>query len=189
MNPDHIPSTVPTLAFEGYLLRGVVPEDAEDLFSFLSDKEVTRFTTPQIDALEQVKELIALLIERFEKRQSIYWVIETQSAKRAIGRCHFISWSEQESTAEIGYYLAREYWNKGIMTRSIQAVVRYGFETLELNRIQATVVRENLASARVLEKVGFAREGDSKAFAFRRGQYFDTVKYSISVEEFRHSCE
>lgn len=189
MNPEHIPTTVPTLALEGYLLRGVVPEDAEDLFSFLSDREVTRFTTPQIDTLEQVKELIALLIERFEKRQSIYWVIETQPAQRAIGRCHIISWNEQESTAEIGYYLAREYWNKGIMTRAIQAVARYGFETLEFKRIQATVVRENLASARVLEKVGFSPEGDSRAFAFRRGQYFDTVKYSISEEEFRHACE
>jgi len=82
-------------------------------------------------------------------------------------------------SAEIGYWLGEEYWNRGIVTEAVHAVTRYAFTSLEMMRLQAEVFEWNTASMRVLEKAGFTREGVLRKSAFKDRKWVDQVVYSM----------
>lgn len=85
-------------------------------------------------------------------------------------------------SAELGYWLAEPFWGKGIMTRAVLAYRDYAIKTFNLNRIFAEPYMTNPASARVLEKAGFVREGVLKAHAFKDGKVLDQYMYSYVPE-------
>lgn len=80
---------------------------------------------------------------------------------------------------EIGYWLGKPYWNKGIMTEALKKFCEYCFEHRELSRIEALVFSHNHASMRVLEKVGFEKEGYLKKCYIKQGRYVDSVLYAL----------
>lgn len=82
-------------------------------------------------------------------------------------------------SAEVGYWLGEPFWNKGIASYAIRLIVVYGFETLGLERIYATVYDFNKASQRVLEKSGFTFEGRSRKAVIKNGIILDDIRYSI----------
>jgi [ribosomal protein S5]-alanine N-acetyltransferase len=82
-------------------------------------------------------------------------------------------------SAELGYWLGEVYWNKGIASCAIRLAVTYGFETLGLERIYASVYDFNKASQRVLEKSGFVFEGRSRRSVIKNGIILDDMRYSI----------
>lgn len=84
---------------------------------------------------------------------------------------------------ELGYWLAREYWGRGIMTEAACAFTRYAFETFPCTRIYAGVFGWNGASARVLEKAGYTLEGRHRHGVFKDGEYTDHLIYGILREE------
>ncbi len=81
--------------------------------------------------------------------------------------------------AEMGYWLAEPYWGKGIMPRAIKQMVKYAFDTFEINRIFARPFGRNLASQRVLEKVGFTYETRFDKVLIKDGQIEDELFYSV----------
>ena len=81
-------------------------------------------------------------------------------------------------TAEIGYWLGEPFWGRGIATRAVTALTRWGFETLELERIEARVFATNPASIRVLEKAGFELEGRLRRSAIKSGRVLDSLLYA-----------
>jgi [ribosomal protein S5]-alanine N-acetyltransferase len=82
-------------------------------------------------------------------------------------------------TGEFGYWLGEPYWGQGIATAAAKAVAAYAFESLDLERLEAGVFMWNPASMRVLEKVGFVREGISKRSVFKDGQLVDRAMYAL----------
>lgn len=80
-------------------------------------------------------------------------------------------------SGEIGYWLGVNHWGKGFATEAVRAIVRYGFDVVELERIQAGVYAWNEASARVLVKAGFELEGRLRRHAFKDGQFVDELIY------------
>lgn len=85
--------------------------------------------------------------------------------------------------AEIGYWLARDYRNRGLTTAAVKAVTQYGFEQLNLMRIEATAFVGNTASQRVLEKAGFACEGVLKGYHRKQGRPIDVRMYARLAPE------
>jgi RimJ/RimL family protein N-acetyltransferase len=83
-----------------------------------------------------------------------------------------------EKNAEMGYWLAEEYWGQGIMTKAIQEIVDYGFRTFDIIRIFARPFSTNLKSQRVLEKVGFTFEARLKSALFKNGEFMDEIIYA-----------
>jgi RimJ/RimL family protein N-acetyltransferase len=83
-----------------------------------------------------------------------------------------------EKSAEMGYWLAEEYWGKGIMTNAIQEIVEYGFQTFDIVRIYARPFSTNLKSNRVLEKAGFVLEARLKKALFKNGEFMDEIIYA-----------
>ena len=82
-------------------------------------------------------------------------------------------------TAELGYYIAEEYWGKGIMTEAIKQICQYVFQKSDILRIYAEPFAYNEASCRVLEKAGFQYEGTLRNNAVKNGKVIDMKMYSI----------
>jgi RimJ/RimL family protein N-acetyltransferase len=88
-------------------------------------------------------------------------------------------------SAEIGYWLAEPYWGRGIVTRALRAVTEYAFATYDVVRLFAPVFSSNPASARVLEKAGYRREGTLRRSVFKNGEFLDQWIYAILEDELR----
>lgn len=86
-------------------------------------------------------------------------------------------------TAEVGYYIAEEYWGKGIMTEAIKQICKYVFDKSDIIRIYAEPFAYNLASCRVLEKAGFQYEGTLRKNAVKNGKIIDMKMYSLLRNE------
>jgi len=93
---------------------------------------------------------------------------------------------EHAGVGDFGYWLGRAYWRRGIATAAAKAMVRYGFETLNLRRLDAPVMAANMASARVLEKAGFSQEATlSEYYVDREGAIHDGIMYRITQSEYQ----
>lgn len=99
---------------------------------------------------------------------------------KAVGSIGIFPQSDiHEKSAEMGYWLAEEYWGQGIMTKAIQDIVDYGFRTFDIVRIFARPFSTNLKSQRVLEKAGFRLEAKLEKALFKNGEFMDELIYSM----------
>ena len=87
--------------------------------------------------------------------------------------------SKENRSAEVGYSLSRDYWNQGIMTEALRAVIRFGFEELRLNRIEAQHELDNPASGQVMRHVGMQYEGTLRQRIKNKGRFVDVALYAI----------
>lgn len=164
----------PDLYTERLLLREPLPRDAEDIFAFRADPDVTRLNIgAPYYRLEQAEALISAIAQGFRAGSELRWVItfKDDAAQdglgRVIGMVGYNYWNRHDRRAQVGYDLARAHWGAGLMTEALAAVVRFGFAQMDLNRIEADCSADNIGSVRVLEKLGFQREG------VLRDQYYD----------------
>lgn len=140
------------------LLRMPKLEDAEALFEeYVKDRSVTRYLVwrPHED-IEETRGFLESRVKGWREGADYTWVITKKPTDRAIG---MIGITVKGFKAEIGFVLARAYWNRGYMTEAIRAVVDWAVEQPEIYRVWAVCDMENPTSGRVLEKAGMVREG------------------------------
>jgi ribosomal-protein-alanine N-acetyltransferase len=114
------------------------------------------------------KEFRECLVDLYRKRQGFRWIITLKGDGRPIGSLGYYKWDRSRSyQAEMGYDLAKEYWGRGIMTEAMKAVIDFGFEKMELNRIEVYIMPRNKRSIKLVERLGFKKEG------LLRQRYFD----------------
>ncbi|KQM67250.1 hypothetical protein ASE74_07235 [Pedobacter sp. Leaf216] len=82
-------------------------------------------------------------------------------------------------SAEMGYWIAEDFWGKGIIPQAVKEMLKYGFETFDVERIFARTAHTNLASQRVLKKAGFILEAELKGTIFKNGEYFDELIFGF----------
>ncbi|WP_261134385.1 GNAT family N-acetyltransferase [Bacillus sp. Marseille-Q3570] len=167
---------VPKIETERLILRKITLDDAEDMYSYASDEEVTRFVTwnthsSSSDTIE--------FINSFLPQYDAPWGIELKENGKCIGTVHFVWWQPEHKAAEIGYVLSKEYWGRGLITEAARAVITFGFESMDLVRIQARCFLENKGSERVMEKLGMSFEGISRKGMYVKGEHKDLKVYSI----------
>jgi [ribosomal protein S5]-alanine N-acetyltransferase len=107
------------------------------------------------------------------------WGIELKENGEFIEIVHFVWWQPQHHSAEIGYVLSKEYWGKGLITEAASAIISFGFENMNLVRIQARCFLENEGSERVMEKLGMSFEGISRKVMYVKGEHKYLKVYSI----------
>lgn len=113
------------------------------------------------------------------------WGVVRKEDGAFVGTCGLdAGYAPEHARAELGYVLSREYWGKGLMPEAVRAVICFGFERAELNRVEARCIVENTASARVMEKAGMTCEGTLREREFIKGSYRDIKLYSILRREF-----
>jgi ribosomal-protein-alanine N-acetyltransferase len=176
---------LPTIETERLLLRKITLNDANDMFEYASDPEVSEYTTWSThESIEDSKFFLKTLVKMYKRRELVDWGIVHKAEKKFIGTCGFVEWRMTHSRAEIGYALSRKYWGEGYMSEAVSAVIDFGFREMQLNKIQARCEVNNIASARVMEKVGMQLEGILRQQLFVKGRYWDLKTYSILREEF-----
>ena len=144
------------------VLRQVNPEtDLSAYFDIYSDAGAFIYYEGYGNApdMEHVKIILHNQIRDFEKARMYCWTIADSKTETVMGRIHLSDFENGNSCANIGYFLGREYWGKGVISICIAPVIRFGFDFLELERICTRVEVNNIASWKALEKNGFLREG------------------------------
>ncbi|MEI7028355.1 GNAT family N-acetyltransferase [Paenibacillus sp. y28] len=178
------PFEYPALETPRLRLRKLTTADAQAMFQYCSDPAVTRFTTWYPHPSQDVTEaFIRAAIRMYEEGQAAPWGIEDKAAGSLIGTCGFVNWSTQHAKAELGYALSQAYWRQGYMTEAVRALMSYGFEIMQLVRIEARCHVDNRASANVLEKNGMQLEGIMRKHLFAKGRFEDVCMYAMIHEE------
>ena len=173
----------PEIRTKRLILRQPSMKDAEWYFEHFSRPEVVwggGGPAPK-DMRTAREELRKYLVDLYRKRQGFRWIITIKGEGRPIGSLGFYKWAPSASyQAEMGYDLAREHWGKGIMTEAMKAVIDFGFEKMELNRIEVFIMPRNKRSIKLIKNLGFKREGLLRQRYFDEfGNYADDVLFSM----------
>lgn len=168
------------LESERLLLRPIKESDADDIFEIFSDKEVMKYYdllpfSSINDAVNQVEIFRKCLSEKTMMR----WGIELKENGKLIGTCGFFAFSEENMKAEMGYELNREYWNKGIMSEALKMIIDFIFRETDINRVEAYVEPMNTASLKLLESLGFTKEGLLRQYEVCRGNLIDITIWGL----------
>lgn len=185
MNIEKIYGDLPTLETERLILRKVTKEDIEDMYLYGSDEEVSKYVTWNThETIADTKGFVEFVLNKYENKQVSPWGIEYKENGKFIGTIDFVWWQPNHKIAEIGYVISKDYWGKGLTTEVAKELVKFGFEEMDLVRVQARCDVENIASARVMEKAGMTLEGIIRKGIFVKGEHRDLKMYSILKEEF-----
>ncbi len=178
---------LPELETGRLLLRRMRLEDAEAMFAYASDPEVTRYVL--FDTHRSIRDSEAFLrfaVEGYDRGDFGGWGVVLKDSGAFVGTCGLdVGYAPEHARAELGYVLSREHWGKGLMPEAVRAIIRFGFRRMDLNRIQARCMAENTASARVMQKAGMTYEGTLRESEFIKGAYRDMEVYAILRREFR----
>ena len=158
--------------------------DAKDLAAALSNKKVQdnlRDGLPYPYTEQDGKEFISAMLSADESETFAFAITVDNMVIGSIGI--FRQGNIHRQTAELGYYIAEEYWGKGIMTEAVKQICEYVFAKSDIIRIYAEPFANNIASCRVLEKVGFQYEGTLRSNAVKNGKVIDMEMYSLLKEE------
>jgi RimJ/RimL family protein N-acetyltransferase len=169
---------VTRLETERLVLRQFVADDVAAVHEYASDPEVTRFTTWGPNTFETTREFLATVLARPAGGDEFGFAITLRDSGRLIGSVGIGVWSDEHRRGELGYVLNRAYWSLGYATEATLRLVQFGFDELDLHRIEATCHPDNRASARVLEKVGFQFEGRLRDHMQARGEWRDSLLYA-----------
>jgi ribosomal-protein-alanine N-acetyltransferase len=178
---DDVFTVLPVLRTDRLVLRRLTEADADGLFDIFSDDEVTAyyawdtFTDPR-----QGQELAVRTVEQYRQREALRWGMLRPDTDRIIGTCGYARWSRPHRYAVLGYDLARPYWRQGLMSEAVAAVLRFGFEQLDLHRVEATMLAGNATSAAVLRRAGFSLEGQLAQRAWHRGTVHDVQMFGLT---------
>lgn len=193
--PDQPPlPPLPTLTTRRLTLRPFRSDDAPALVRELSDPAVARETLniPHPYPPERAAEFLAALPTRHAAGRGMVWAIETResvdqgahdAAHVALVGAVGLDVVRAHRRAELGYWVAKSRWGQGIATEAAAAVVRFGFATLGLHRIEAHHYPENPASGSVLRKLGMQHEGRLRAHVWRDGVPRDLERYALLVTD------
>jgi len=182
---DAVFQAFPRLETERFVLRQLHASDAEPLFSVFSDEEVTRFYDDEaFTEVGQAREQIEAWARGFDAQRAVRWGIAQRTDDTVVGTCGYYGFHTWNSRGSIGYELARPSWRQGIMTEALDAIIGFGFGEIGLNRIQAVVMPGNVGSEKLLEKLGFRREGLLREYENWGGKgYVDVTMFSLLRSE------
>ena len=150
--------------------------DSKEIFKLLSDPKVIEYDTFELFTdIKEAEKLIKWFDQQFKDKKAIFWGISLKNDGEIIGFCKR---EIEKVRADIGYNLRSDYWNKGIMTESIKAIMNYAFNVIGVNRIETAVSTRNQASIKLLEKLNFTKEGVLRQRSYWKGHYHDMIMFS-----------
>jgi RimJ/RimL family protein N-acetyltransferase len=176
--------TAPPLLTERLILRSLTLEDAADVQRLAGERDIASMLPNMPHPYEDgmAEEWMHFCSERYDKDEALNFAITLRTDKHFIGGIG-LKLDRENERGEIGYWVGKPYWNHGYMTEAVKAVVAYSFKVLKMNRIHAKYFTRNVASKRVMEKIGM-RYANFFPQDIENGYLEDTVEYSILKCEF-----
>lgn len=175
-------------------LREIEEEDWLVFHALHSDREVIRYIPFDLPTERESQERVAEQIEdaRTQPRRNYGFAVVDRTQEVVIGwcqlSCHYDIWNylkDETDRAELSYVLHRGYWGQGIATEVAQRLLQFAFEEMDTHRIFATCLPTNIASWRVLEKIGMKQEGHLRRHLWIRDGWHDSLLYGISDHTYR----
>jgi len=176
----------PTLKTQRLLLRAFQDADAAEVQRLAGNKAIAHMTThiphPYEDGMAE--KWIASHHSDFESGESIIFAIILKDEGTLIGSIAFTKIEQDDLRASLGYWIGEPFWGKGYATEASLEILKYGFETLNLNRIYADYMGTNLASGKVLRNIGMKHEGTLRQHSQMWDKVEDLELYGILAEEY-----
>ena len=171
----------PILETKRLILREITKADADAIFECFSNEQIMKYYGSEpFQNIEQALDLIELFSKNYLEKKTIRWGIELKESKEFIGTVGYHAWAPKHRKAEIGYEIHPDFWRKGYASEAIKKIAEYGFNEMNLTRIGAIIYLENHASYKLLEKLGFLREGVLRKNMYQNGAPHDTYVYSLT---------
>jgi [ribosomal protein S5]-alanine N-acetyltransferase len=172
------------LSTERLTLRPLNDADAQSLFTIFSDAKVMRYmNTGPWSSIDKAHEMIAKDAVELPAGLSLRLGLETKIDSKLIGHCSLFKWDKGCRRAEVGYGMASGAWGKGYMHEALTALLNYGFEEMQLNRVEADIDPRNVASAKSLERLGFQKEGFLRERWIVEDEVSDSAIYGLLRKE------
>lgn len=171
----------PVIETDRLLMRSIHVDDIEEIFILRSDPLINRNSLrPLITEKAEAFEWIKKIEDMVNQNEGISWVIcEKEIPEKVIGHIGIWRLMKEHYRGEIGYLIHTDFQGKGMMTEALKAAIDYGFNQLKLHSIEAQVSPKNQPSQNILERNGFVKEGYLKEDFFAKGEFHDTILYSL----------
>ena len=177
---SRIPDVFPVLRGDGLLLREMTEDDLPAWFARLSDPGGAALAgDPLATSMQDVVDGLAYHRNAFRTKEALRWAIVPESVGASVGSIGLVTLDEANLSGEIGTAIGRAHWGRGFATGATRLVVDYAFGVLGIERIEAEALAVNGRSARVLDKLGFTREGLLRGYRIVDGARADFVVYGL----------
>lgn len=179
-------SKFPVIELGDIVLRDLMLADKQDYFDMMSSPEAIKFQSDEDipTTLEESEEEIKFWGGLFYRKQSIFWAIADAKTNKFMGTIGFNNWNITNRRAEISYDLLSSHWRKGIMTKVLTNVLIFAFSNMNVFRIEARTIPNNIPSQNLLNKIGFTQEGLQRGYRVIRGEPIDVSLYAITKNDF-----
>lgn len=167
---------------ERLVLREHISEDANAILEIFGDIEVMRFFGMKpIQSLNAARKMIDYFKKSSEENGLNRWAVVLKDLDAVVGSIFYTNIEKPYFRAEIGYLLSRKHWGKGIMTEALERIISFGFEQMNLNKIQALITIDNQRSFALIERLGFCREGVLREhnFNYVDNKFDDIYAYAL----------
>ena len=176
----------PTLHTSRLRLRPFTSADAEALFALHSNAHVLEYwDSPPWSEPDRAQRFLVTTWQMAEEGSGARLAIDRGSDSSFLGWCGLTRWNPDFRSASLGYILGEAAWGRGYATEAARALLQWAFDTLDLNRVQAEADTRNAASAHVLEKLGFEREGTLREDCVVNGVVSDSWVYGLLRRQWR----
>ena len=177
-------SEFPILKTPRLVLRAIQQSDAQLVHRNFSDHQTVLYSNAPAPSLEKIQQAIDIWSEDFQKQQGIRWGITIKEQNAVIGSCGYKNIIKKHRRAGIGYEIFADYRRQGFMSEALNAVIQFGFEVIELNRIEVMVDWDNLPSILLVNKLGFTEEGTLRDYEFNQDKFVDLKLFSLLHRDF-----
>ncbi|ROR94901.1 RimJ/RimL family protein N-acetyltransferase [Sinobacterium caligoides] len=168
------------LETERVLIRLVKESDSRSLYKIYSDpKAMEYWSSIPFENESQATELVKSAINNFDSGSSLLLAIILKESGELVGTLNLFNVYAESKRAEVGYILSSLFWRKGLMAESFGALIHFCFEHLKLNRLEADIDPDNVASSALLKKHGFKVEGLLKERWIVNGNITDSEVYGL----------
>ncbi len=178
---------LPKIETSRLILSKVIAEDIPNIIEYAGNKNVADMTLNIPHPYEEKDAIfwINSINQGFKNKSQYSFGIRIKASNEFIGGIG-LKINSRFNNAELGYWIAEPFWNNGYATEVLETILKFGFEELNLNKIFATHLAENLASGKVMIKNSMIKEGELKDHTKKGGFYKTLIQYRLTQNEFRN---
>jgi len=180
----------PELTSARLSFRKVSKDDVPEIMALRGNKEVMKYIySPLITNSDEANKYIDNQIDELNNKKSIHWMICLKENPKAIGIIRYNNFRPTDHRAEIGCMMLPEFQGKGLVSEAIQRIVDFGFNELQLNTIEATILPENSNSQKLVLRNNFIQEAHFRDYRFLNGHYQDVYVFTLHKRNYLDSIE